>query len=238
MSLRRSARTAGKMNGAVSEDMESVYQKAGTKGKKKGADPPPTTKGQATSDMPSTPLPAKRRRSQKADTVSPVKPVPFTPTPSAVGLIAGRTNVTKIKDDHMLDDLASLNQTRPADPLTTNAPVLKPGGDSIVVNQSPSKKRKATEAPPDVGSPVKKGSSSIDTLLKDAEAYLIKVDAEFMGNGRLERLIASHHCKMFNPEGLKEVVDPFTALASGIIGQQVRLAFIFPCTYDASYWIR
>jgi hypothetical protein len=29
---------------------------------------------------------------------------------------------------------------------------------------------------------------------------------------------------MFSPDGLKEVVDPFTALASGIIGQQVCLA--------------
>jgi len=34
-------------------------------------------------------------------------------------------------------------------------------------------------------------------------------------------LIEKHHCKIFSPEGLREVVDPFTALASSIIGQQV-----------------
>lgn len=173
---------------------------------------------------PATPLPKQRQRQKKANTVSPAKPVPFTPTPSGVGLIAGSENVLKskpkVKEDHMFDSLAVLNSNRPAAPDVTNAPVLTPSGSQIVVNDSPSKKRKTNELPPDVGSPVK-ATSTIDTLLKDAEAYLIKVDMEIAGNGRLERLIAGHQCKMFNPEGLREVVDPFTALASGIIGQQV-----------------
>ena len=38
---------------------------------------------------------------------------------------------------------------------------------------------------------------------------------------KMEALVKKHHCKVFSPEGLKEVVDPFTALSSGIIGQQV-----------------
>lgn len=172
--------------------------------------------------LPATPVPKQRRRGKEADTVSPVKPVPFTPTPSGVGLIAGNANVRKTKDtDHMLDDLAALNRNRPAAPDVTNAPVLTPNGSQVVVNNSPSKKRKTNDLPPDVGSPMK-STSTIDALLKDAEAYLIKVDKEVTGNGRLERLIAGYQCKMFNPEGLREVVDPFTALASGIIGQQVR----------------
>ena len=220
MSLRRSARNVGKTNGAATEATESVYKKAATVGATKRTKPPTTTKVETISEVPSTPLPAKRQRRGTADTARPIKPVPFTPTPSGVGLIAGSANVSKLKDDHMLDNLASLNQTRPADPLVTNAPVLKPGGDEVVFNESPSKKRKA-DAPPDVGSPLKKGNSTVDTLLKDAEAYLIEVDKGFMGKGRLERLIKSQQCKMFNPEGLREVVDPFTALASGIIGQQV-----------------
>ncbi len=58
----------------------------------------------------------------------------------------------------------------------------------------------------------------MDTLLRDAEAYLISVDP------KLEKLIHRHKCRMFSPEGLREVVDPFTALASGIIGQQVCYA--------------
>lgn len=59
----------------------------------------------------------------------------------------------------------------------------------------------------------------MDTLLKDAEAFLVRVDE----TGRLSRLVETQKCKMFSPEGLKEVVEPFTALASGIMGQQVRL---------------
>jgi DNA-3-methyladenine glycosylase II len=174
---------------------------------------------------PATPLPTQRQRRKKADTVSPAKPVPFTPTPSGVGLIAGSENVLKangkVREDHMFDSLATLNRKRPAAPDVTNAPVLTPSGSQVVVNDSPSKKRKANDLPPDVGSPMK-STSTIDTLLQDAEAYLIKVDKELRANGRLERLIAGHQCKMFSPEGLREVVDPFTALASGIIGQQVR----------------
>jgi len=177
---------------------------------------------------PATPVPKQRRRGNKADVVSPAKLIPFTPTPSGVGLIAGSENVLKasgkVKEDHMFDSLAALNRNRPAAPDVTNAPVLTPSGSQVVVNDSPSKKRKANDLPPDVGSPMK-SSSTIDTLLRDAEAYLIKVDREITGNGRLERLIAGHQCKMFNPEGLREVVDPFTALASGIIGQQVRQKF-------------
>ena len=81
---------------------------------------------------------------------------------------------------------------------------------------SPVKKRKAKElVPPDVGSK-KAATTDIDMLLEEAEAYLISVDA------KLKPLIEKHHCKMFSPEGLREVVDPFTALASSIMGQQVR----------------
>lgn len=173
---------------------------------------------------PATPLPKQRQRRKKAEIVSPAKPVPFTPTPSGVGLIVGSSYVPKanvnFEEDHMFDSLAALNRNRPAAPDVTNAPVLKPNGSQVVVNDSPSKKRKANDLPPDVGSPMK-STSTIDTLLKDAEAYLIKMDKEVSGKGRLERLIAGHQCKMFNPEGLREIVDPFTALASGIIGQQV-----------------
>lgn len=174
--------------------------------------------------MPVTPLPEQRRRGAKANTVSPMKPIPFTPTPSGVVLIAGRDNIpqtkVKAKEDHMFDSLAALNRNRPAAPDVTNAPVLTPNHSQVVVNDSPSKKRKTNDLLPDVGSPMK-STSTTDTLLRDAEAYLVKVDKEITGKGRLERLIAEYQCKMFNPEGLREVVDPFTALASGIIGQQV-----------------
>jgi DNA-3-methyladenine glycosylase II len=69
---------------------------------------------------------------------------------------------------------------------------------------SPVKKRKAKElVPPDMGSE-KPASSNIDTLLKDAEAWLIEKDEM----GKLEGLIGKTRCKIFTPEGLREVVDP------------------------------
>jgi DNA-3-methyladenine glycosylase II len=56
-------------------------------------------------------------------------------------------------------------------------------------------------------------------LLQEAEDYLISVDPKLKG------LIEKHKCKTFSPEGLREVVEPFTALASSIMGQQVRPTF-------------
>ncbi|KAH6639768.1 DNA glycosylase [Boeremia exigua] len=69
---------------------------------------------------------------------------------------------------------------------------------------------------PDVGSP-RKAAGEGDSLLREAEAHLVRVD----GQGKLGRLIGGARCEMFGAAGLAEVVDPFTALASGIIGQQV-----------------
>ena len=137
------------------------------------------------------------------------------------------------ENGHPLEILAGL-KPRPAEPHATNAPLSTPGGSRVVAYQSspikpppasqeapsasqesPAKKRKAKElVPPDVGA-IPAASTDIDRLLKDAEAYLVKVDPKLKG------LIEKHHCKMFSPEGLREVVDPFTALSSGIIGQQV-----------------
>jgi DNA-3-methyladenine glycosylase II len=170
-------------------------------------------------DLPVTPLPKKRKAAALAG--SPIKPPPFTPTPSGVGLIASSS--TSAESGHPLEILASL-QPRPAEPHATNAPLSTPGGSHVVAyhsspvkpeDPSPVKKRKAKEVvPPDVGT-LKPPSTNIDTLLKEAEAFLINVDP------KLESLIEKHHCKMFSPEGLREVVDPFTALASSIMGQQV-----------------
>jgi hypothetical protein len=160
-------------------------------------------------DLPATPLP-KRRKGAASE--SPIKPPPFTPTPAGISLFASESN-------HPLEILA-----RPAEPRATNAPLSTPNGSHVVAyhssppkpsDPSPIKKRKAKEVvPPDVGT-VKPPTTNIDTLLQEAEAYLISVDP------KLKTLIEKHHCKMFSPEGLREVVDPFTALASSIMGQQV-----------------
>jgi DNA-3-methyladenine glycosylase II len=52
-------------------------------------------------------------------------------------------------------------------------------------------------------------------VLEEAIAHLVKTDA------RLLALVDKYPCPLFSPAGLAEKVDPFKALASGIIGQQV-----------------
>ncbi|KAF2707054.1 DNA glycosylase [Pleomassaria siparia CBS 279.74] len=176
-------------------------------------------------EIPKTPQ--SKRRKEVAD--SPSLTLPFTPTPSGVGLM------TSLSHGH--DGLQSRlgeEPVRPAEPHATNAPLSTPGGSQVVAyasssssspvkplsesqedSASPNKKRKAKEAVlPDVGV-LRPPTSTTDTLLEDACAHLCSVDARFSS------LIEKHHCKMFSPEGLREVVDPFTALSSGIIGQQV-----------------
>ena len=166
------------------------------------------------STIPTTPLPKRRKGNQE----SPVNPPPFTPTPFAVGLLA-HSNAGDGKEIETLDE-----PSRPAEPHTTNAPISTSKSPPLTAyppvksepepETSPAKKRKAKEVPPDVGV-VNKPSATIDTLLRDAEAYLVGVDP------KLGPLVAKHKCGVFSPEGLREVVEPFTALGSGIIGQQV-----------------
>lgn len=133
-------------------------------------------------DLPATPLP-KKRKTVKGDGESPFKPPPFTPTPAGVGLI------TSSKLDHPLDTFP-----RTADPHANNAPLSTPGGTLVVSSQikaddtSPVKRRKAKElVPPDVGV-VNEASRNVDTLLEDAEGFLIGVDPKLRG------LIEKHHC--------------------------------------------
>ncbi|KAJ6201872.1 DNA-3-methyladenine glycosylase, partial [Bipolaris maydis] len=233
MSLRRSARVAStnipKVSDLDSQNGVAKYEKAtksnATAKKRK------TSKGAiertipeiTPSSDPVTPLPKKRKTKSTAE--SPIKPVPFTPTPAAVTLLSK----DRADFDHPLDDLPKL-QTRPAEPHVTNAPLATPNGSHTVQaygsspvkpeDATPARKRKAKEVvPPDVGA-IPRASTNIDRLLKDAEAHLVNVDP------KLKTLIEKHHCKIFSPEGLREVVDPFTALSSGIIGQQVNVLLL------------
>ena len=176
------------------------------------------------STLPATPITKKKRKSAST-AESPLNPPPFTPTPSAINLLSTSKSVQQPETDHPLDTLSSL-QPRLAAPHATNAPLSTPNGSHTVSayptssplkpeDPSPAKKRKAKElVPPDVGA-IPSASTDVERLLKDAEEFLVKVDP------KMEALVKKHHCKVFSPEGLKEVVDPFTALSSGIIGQQV-----------------
>ncbi len=52
-------------------------------------------------------------------------------------------------------------------------------------------------------------------ILEEACAHLVRVDP------KLKPLIEAKYCHVFSPDSLAEQVDPFEALASGIISQQV-----------------
>jgi DNA-3-methyladenine glycosylase II len=244
MSLRRSARVASSSAPAVTnveaQDGVAKYEKV-TKSapKKRKAKPSPTTTSRKEDTQnptvtevpetngdfatPVTPLPKKRKVASTSE--SPSKPPPFTPTPSGVGLLASELS-------HPLESLSGLNP-RPADPHITNATLATPGGAHVVQaygsspvkpeDASPAKKRKAKElVPPDVGA-IPSASTDIDHLLEEAEAFLVKVDP------KMKAVVEKHHCKIFSSEGLREVVDPFTALSSGIMGQQVRTCVTLSC---------
>ncbi|KAI1590585.1 AlkA 3-methyladenine DNA glycosylase 8-oxoguanine DNA glycosylase [Pyrenophora tritici-repentis] len=254
MSLRRSARIASS-NTLVNSEPKAEN---GVAKYEKVAKPTATTKKRKTkvnllpaegtdeteSTPPATPLPKKKYKSG-ATVESPLKPPPFTPTPSAINLLSTSTSLRQPETDHPLETLL---QPRPAAPHATNAPLSTPNGSYTVSayptsspikpeDPSPAKKRKAKElVPPDVGA-IPNASTDVERLLKDAEEFLVKVDP------KLEELVKKHHCKIFSPEGLREVVDPFTALSSGIIGQQVsgqaassiraKFTALFPTTHPA-----
>jgi DNA-3-methyladenine glycosylase II len=148
--------------------------------------------------VPQTPQKSNKRRKKPAPSTPEVPPPPFTPTPSAVGLIAGASTNPRRKPA----------STRKAAPNATNAPLQTPGGSRIVAYPSDLFEAPSSQTP---GEP----SLTTENLLEKACEHLIKVDP------RLKAVIDKHHCKVFSPEGLQEEVEPFTALASGIMAQQV-----------------
>jgi DNA-3-methyladenine glycosylase II len=158
----------------------------------------PGTAKEDTFKVPEPPKTPNKRRKTDAPSTPTGPPPPSTPTPSAVGLIAGASSNPRRKPA----------STRKAAPNATNAPLQTPGGSRIVAYPSDLFEASSSQTP---------GESSLTTgnLLEKACEHLIKVDP------RLKVVIDKHHCKLFSPEGLQEEVEPFTALASGIISQQV-----------------
>lgn len=148
-------------------------------------------------EAPSTP----KRRIKKSNI-----PPPATPTPSAVGLIAEPaatpTNSSSTAAVATTPKPKSRAVARIADPNGTNATLLSPETSQIITN-------------PAVQDPLTPSKPTTANLLSTACAHLIATDP------RLEPLITAHHCRIFSPEGLAEKIDPYEALASGIISQQV-----------------
>lgn len=150
-----------------------------------------------------TPSTPRRRRTVKLDVEEPP-----TPTPDAVNLIAEAAHTKKPKPAAV---------TRLADPSRTNALLRSPKTSRIIASTpvdaaSPSKLRANTQ--PTAEAPTAAPTTTAN-ILEEACAHLVRVDP------RMKPLIDKHHCRIFSPEGLAEQIDPFEALCSSIISQQV-----------------
>ena len=100
---------------------------------------------------------------------------------------------------------------RPVEPHRTVVPLVTPRGSRIVAYNA----RNVDESPSKTGLPLP--TATTGTILDLACAHLIKMDH----TGKLKPLIAKNYCKVFCPEGLAEECEPFKALCSSIIAQQV-----------------
>jgi DNA-3-methyladenine glycosylase II len=193
--LRRSTRVKKEALDIIAPQSNGIKKAAAPKvSRAKSDSATATSKSNGTFVVPEVPTTPKRKRTSKATKVPPI-----TPTPSAIGLISA---------PYSTDVTSSPAKDRPVEPHVTNAPLRTPGGTTVVayrndVDSSPSK----------TGLP--RPSTTTGNVLEEACAHLVKTDPS------LKDLISQHHCRMFSPEGLAEEIEPFNALASGIISQQV-----------------
>jgi endonuclease III len=125
--------------------------------------------------------------------------------------------------------IAEISSAHPMPPKTKRASKKPPPKSAdvtkkaiLVTNEKQSPKKKSSSkaadesfAFPALPAVVLPAGATPATLLHDACAHLIAVDARF------KALIKRHHCKLFSPESLATIMDPFTALTSSIISQQV-----------------
>ncbi|KAI0005624.1 DNA glycosylase [Xylariaceae sp. FL0662B] len=148
---------------------------------------------------PAPTTPNKRRTKKPKSAVPP----PETPTPSSAKLI-GEPAVTD-REATPKPKAAAIN--RLADPNATNAPLLSPETSRLVTRD------RAPAAVSPSKAPVHQQTTT--NILEEACRHLISVDA------RMKPLVEKHHCRIFSPEGLREEIDPFESLCSGIISQQV-----------------
>ena len=195
MSLRRSLRSSSRLR----TNSEIVLSPGKTAAKSNASPKPEVGDSQA----------KKRGRESVPESASLLKP-PSTPprkrtrveTPSDKRQLQGFAQPSDEPENHVLAE-------RPAEPHRTNATLRTPGGSRLV----PYSQEIIDSSPIKGGMP--QPTTTTAQLLDQACAHLIAIDP------RLKPLIEKHHCRIFSPEGLAEEVDPFEALCSGVISQQV-----------------
>lgn len=151
---------------------------------------------------PITSVRQKSSKNTKSNTKDGSPPIDSPSTPRAKRAKRAESSPTNDDPEAQLSD-------RPAEPHRTNATLKTPGGSRLV----PFSKGVVDSSPIKGGLPVP--TTTTRQLLDQACEHLISVDA------RMKPLIERYHCKLFSPEGLAEVIDPFESLCSGIMSQQV-----------------
>ncbi|KAL1633560.1 3-methyladenine DNA glycosylase [Diplodia intermedia] len=205
------AQPPSKKRGRPSKSADSAAQPANNTS---SAEPPATINDETNVFV--TPLtPTTKRR--KGDP-SPTKPPPFTPTPSAVGLMASSSPLSAGADAAPPTKRNS-RKPRLAEPHATNAPLSTPGGSRVVAYTADVPAASEVAPAEAVGATVLPDTTT-ENLLERACAHLISVDP------RLKVVIEKHPCKIFSPEGLQEDVDPFKSLVTGAAAKSIRNKFV------------
>lgn len=164
------------------------------KSKKRKAPPVRDKDGFAT---PSTP---KRKRTATQDHGLPKAPIPETPTPAEAKQMSIPYSSGDIDDSTPPPPQKPLN--RLADPLASNATLISPM-TSRLVSHKPSSSSQLSPSKLREGGTIEEENTTTETILTKALKHLISVDP------RLKPVIETHHCRVFAPEGLAEVIDPF-----------------------------
>ncbi|KAI1113031.1 DNA glycosylase [Nemania sp. NC0429] len=247
MSTRRSARLiaaaeleiSSSVSSTVAAQPASVPAQKGRKRKARAEEAPDGTADEAPTKPAKKAKAAKTPRTSKATKASnkegelraSTPPPPPTPTldsaklagePAAAGDAIPVTPLSKKPRAAAVDRLADSN--------TTLATLLSPETSRVVTkvrtrrspSASPTKKKKQEKqeekSAPDASASAPKAAAAAVTaadILEEGNRFLISVDP------RMRPLVENNHCRIFSPEGLAEEVDPFEALCSGIISQQV-----------------
>ncbi|KAI1454502.1 DNA glycosylase [Annulohypoxylon moriforme] len=193
MATRRSARVA-----AASATLDTtvappaVPAAKAPKGRKRKAAPDTSEQEDSKEILEENPAPEAPTTPKRRRIRKPIEP-PATPTPSNAKLISEPVTI------HETPKPKAAAVRRLADPNATNATLLSPETSRVITRVFPPSADKTTTT----------------NILEEACKHLINVDA------RMRPLIEKHHCSLFSAEGLNEKVDPFEALCSGIISQQV-----------------
>ncbi|KAM5455719.1 3-methyladenine DNA glycosylase [Microsporum audouinii] len=218
MAPRRSARVSAALKASSSkEDPDKKKTDKPTELKKKGG----ITKSKAVPKTPKKTLSAAKSKAVTAtDTVIPPatpkrghktpEPAIQRPTdlpPSLPPPTTPRTTSNSNNNNNNANTAADLN--RPIDPHRTTATLLTPRGSHITAYPSDV----ADASPSKTGLP--RPTTTVGNLLTDAIDHLLTVD------GKLKTVIDKFPDAPFRPADLAVEIDPFQALVSGIIGQQV-----------------